>query len=185
MLYSFISLGIKVECKILPWHLLHHCFSPILKRQFSNLYGSAQVRGRCDQSLKISDLSSSGSADSIHTETRAIDGDANTFWMSTKIIHPYIILHPEGSQRKICRVDIRWQDSQQYYFRISLGSSAGTTMDVYSGKSSGNPNIVEKYEFYEQTCTFVQITVTESDPGILPKCQANISEITVYGKGTN
>ena len=39
--------------------------------------------------------------------------------------------------------------------------------------------------FTNRPVTFLQITVTESDPGILPKSQANISEITVYGKGTN
>lgn len=114
----------------------------------------------------------------------AIDGDHNTYWMSTKTTHPHIILHLEDSPRKICRVDIRWQDNRQYYFRISLGSSAGTYMDVVTGKSNGNPNLIEKYEFYEQTCTSVQITVIESDPNILPKSQTNISEIAVYGKET-
>ena len=136
----------------------------------------------CDEKQKISDWSSSGSADVNHNEIKAIDGDAYAFWKSVKIIHPHIILHLEDSPRKVCRVDIRWQDSRQYYFRVSVGSTAGISMDVFSGKSGGNPNVAEKYEFYEQTCTFVQITVTESDASILPKSEANISEITVYGK---
>jgi hypothetical protein len=136
----------------------------------------------CDEKLVISDWSSSGSADINHNENKAIDSDANTFWKSTTIIHPHIILHLDNSPRKVCRVDIRWRDSRQYYFRISLGSTAGISMDVFSGKSSGNPNMAERYEFYEQICSFVQITVTESDASILPKSEANISEITVYGK---
>jgi len=110
-----------------------------------------------------------------------IDGDENTFWLCEQIIHPYITLS-WTDPKSICRVDILWGGfSEQYYFRIAISNGWGFWTDVYSGKSTGFTGF-EKYEFVEQKCTEVRITVTESEPSILPKSQLSIKEIAIYGK---
>lgn len=108
------------------------------------------------------------------------DGDDTTYWLSEVMVHPYIALSWSDS-RNVCRVDVRWQAFNQYYFRIAISNGWGFWTDVFSGKSAGSTGF-EKYEFTEQKCIAVRITVTESGPDILPKSQAAIYEIAIYGK---
>jgi len=108
------------------------------------------------------------------------DGDENTYWLSEVMVHPHIDLS-WVSQRKVCRVDIHWREFNQYYFRIAISNGWGFWTDVFSGKSAGSTSF-EKYEFTEQNCTAIRITITESEPDILPKSQAAIYEIAIYGK---
>ena len=97
------------------------------------------------------------------------------------MVHPNIALSWSDS-RKVCRVDVLWGGfAQQYYFRIAISNGWGFWTDVFSGKSAGSTSF-EKYEFSEQECIAVRVTVPESEPDILPKSQAAIFEIGIYGK---
>jgi hypothetical protein len=131
----------------------------------------------CDKKLEIDRIDSSPSVPP-YMYYNVKDGDENTYWLSEVMVHPNITLF--FPLYELCRVDIRWHGLWDYYFRIALLVD-GYWIDVYSGKSR-NFTQFDKYEFTGQRCSAVKITVTESDPVILPKSQAAIKDIVIYGK---
>ncbi|HEY7109994.1 MAG TPA: hypothetical protein VH415_11220 [Nitrososphaeraceae archaeon] len=133
----------------------------------------------CDK--RIYDIDRIDSSPSVppHMYYNVKDGDDNTYWLSEVMIHPNIMVF--FPFHEVCRVDIRWQGLSDQYFRIALLDAYW--YDVYSGKATGTlGSNFEKYEFTGKGCYGIRITVTESDPDILPKSQAAINEIEIYGK---
>jgi hypothetical protein len=110
------------------------------------LAASQPIPVPCDRKIELGDVSSSGG----ENDFTVIDGNDNTYWESTLMVHPSIKVYPSSPPKKVCRVDIRWRNSWQHYFRISLLAGGNQWIDVFYGKSTGNPNVTEKYEFTEQ-----------------------------------
>lgn len=134
----------------------------------------------CDKKLDPFNIDRIDSSPSVppNMYDNVIDGKEDTYWLSEKMVHPTIALY--FPLQEVCRVDIRWHGALDYYFRIALLVN-GYWIDVYSGKSH-NFTSFDKYEFTGQKCDAVRITVTESNPDILPMSEAAISEIVIYGK---
>jgi len=137
----------------------------------------------CDDPLPVVDIGSSGEASPFYKAHNVIDGNDNTAWLSTIMIHPWVQLALKDPAPKLCRVEIRWEDNTQYYFRVAI-TTAGPDgwSDVINAKSKGDPSVVEKYEIAEQTCKFLKLTILEDDETILPKSRGRISEIKLFGR---
>lgn len=84
-----------------------------------------------------------------------------------------------GTSANVCYVDIAWYkgDTRQNTFTISHSADTKSYTQVYSGKSSGNTALFERYDFSDVLTRHVRITVngnTESN-------WASITEVKVYG----
>jgi hypothetical protein len=133
----------------------------------------------CNKKIPITDAVSSGYSSSS-VPRNAIDNNPNTKWQSTSIPNPWIRL-ALGGEKRICRVDITWADTNQYRFNISVSSDGNAYTDILIGQTRAGTSttVPQPCTFSVTLASFIQITITQSTPGSISST-AQISEISVF-----
>ena len=106
-----------------------------------------------------------------------LDNDLQTRWSSSG--KGSWIQLDAGRTINLCNMDIAWYqgNERQYNFAIAISDDTGAQKTVFSGKSSGNTNEEERYEFSDVSARSVKITVW----GNTENNWASLTEIDVRG----
>lgn len=139
--------------------------------------------GPCDRLIPLMEPQSTGSVNAVLNETKAIDGDPNTRWVSTHISSPWASVGLQV-QKPVCKVDIAWADGNgktyKFYIESSLDHQKWISI-LNSGQSAGNTNSFESFPVSLTTARYVRVTVTgTSPPGAGGKTTAQMTEIRVF-----
>jgi hypothetical protein len=139
--------------------------------------------GPCDRLIPLIEPQSSGSVNTALNETKIIDGDLNTRWVSTIISTPWISVGLQV-QKPVCKVDIAWADGNgkmyNFYIESSLDRQKWVTI-LTNGQSAGNTNSFESFPVSVTTTRYVRVTVTGTIPPIGGgKTTAQMTEIRVF-----
>ena len=116
-------------------------------------------------------------------ETKVLDGDLNTRWVSTNISNPWISVGLQV-QKPICKVDIAWSDGNvrgyRFYIESSLDRQNWITI-LTSGQSAGNTNAFESFTVSATHAKYVKVTITGTiPPSAGGKTTAQMTEIRVF-----
>jgi hypothetical protein len=135
----------------------------------------------CDRLIPLKEPQCSGSVNAGVDETKVLDGDLNTRWVSTTIPNPWISVGLEV-QKPVCRVEIAWADGNvrkyKFYIESSLNQQNWSTI-LISGQSQGNA--FESYVVSATMAKYVKVTVTGTNPiGAAGGTTAQMSEIRVF-----
>ena len=135
----------------------------------------------CDRLIPLKEPQSSGSVNAGVDETKVLDADLNTRWVSTTIPNPWISVGLEV-QKPVCRVEIAWANGNvrkyKFYIERSLNQQNWSTI-LTSGQSQGNA--FESYVVSATMAKYVKVTVTGTIPiGAARGTTAQMSEIRVF-----
>ena len=128
------------------------------------------------QNLQVSSVSASGE-DGKHVPENTLDGNIKNRWSDYGV--GSWINYDLGSSQTICFVDIDWYkgDDRNYDLVISVSEDGTSYTDVYSGKSSGETGLYERYDFDDISARHVKLTINGNNNNKWN----SISEVQIFG----
>ncbi|PIB34033.1 hypothetical protein BFP72_00600 [Reichenbachiella sp. 5M10] len=125
--------------------------------------------------LSISNVSASEDDGNVPANT--LDGDLGTRWSANG--SGQYITYDLGASQTVSSVKAAWYkgDQRSSSFKISVGQSTSTLVEVYSGSSSGSSTDLETYNFESTSARYVRITGL----GNSSNSWNSITEVNIYG----
>lgn len=100
------------------------------------------------------------SYDPDYPPENAVDNDFNSLW-ARKDSNTSITLDLGDSKKKICAVNVAWNDGHRGIYDFSIqGSIDGRSfIDLFSGSSTGESSSLESYDIDDLNVRFVKIAI--------------------------